>query len=442
MRYLPHTSEDVAEMLELVGAGSIDDLFDSVPAAARRPGGLALPEALTEWELTELMQRLAGKNAGCPKVYLGAGNYEHFIPESIKYLSSRSEFVTAYTPYQPEISQGTLQAIFEYQTLLARLLGLDVTNASMYDGASALAEALLMTIRISKKKKKVAVSRLVHPFYRRVVQTYFKPTGYELIELPYLPDGTTDLGPLKDIDDLAGVAIQSPNFFGVIENLQAAADLAHEKGALLTASFTEPLAFGLLKSPGRQGADIACGEGQSFGLSSSFGGPGLGVMACRMDYVRNIPGRLVGETKDLDGRRSFVLTLAAREQHIRREKAVSNICTNASHSALTAAMYLASLGSTGIRELAAMNRDKAEYLKSSLIKAGLEIVFSGPTFHEFVFRPPEGFEAKIPELLKKGIVPGLKLGQWHPELAGCRLVCVTETKSKEDLDVLVKEITS
>ena len=442
MRYLPHTSEDVAEMLELVGAGSIDDLFDSVPEAARRPGALALPEALTEWELTELMQRLAGKNAGCPKVYLGAGSYEHFIPESIRYLSSRSEFVTAYTPYQPEISQGTLQAIFEYQTLLARLLGLDVTNASMYDGASALAEALLMTIRISKKKKKAAVSRLVHPFYRRVVQTYFKPTGYELIELPYLPDGTTDLGPLKDIDDLAGLAIQSPNFFGVIENLRAAADLAHDKGALLAASFTEPLAFGLLKSPGRQGADIACGEGQSFGLSSSFGGPGLGVMACKMDYVRNIPGRLVGETTDLDGRRSFVLTLAAREQHIRREKAVSNICTNASHSALTAAMYLASLGSSGIRELAALNRDKAEYLKNGLKKAGLEIVFSGPTFHEFVFRPPEGFEIKMPELLKKGIVPGLDLGRWHPELAGCRLVCVTETKSKEDLDALVKEITS
>jgi Glycine cleavage system protein P (pyridoxal-binding), N-terminal domain len=257
-------------------------------------------------------------------VFMGAGSYEHYIPESVSYLLARSEFVTAYTPYQPEISQGTLQAIYEYQTLAARLLGMEAANASLYDGATALAEALLMAVRITRRKK-VAVSSLIHPLYRRVVQTYLEPTGYEVVELPCLEGGATDFSSIDEMDDLAAVAVQSPNFFGCIENLKVIGEMTHGKEALFIVSFTEPLAYGLLKTPGSLGADIACGEGQSLGIPRSFGGPGLGMFAGRMRHVRSMPGRLVGKTTDMDGKRGFVLTLATREQHIRREKATSNI---------------------------------------------------------------------------------------------------------------------
>jgi len=443
MLYFPHTDEEIASMLQVVGVENLDNLFSTVPEDCRFRGDLKLPESLSEWELNDHMASLSDNMAVSPeyKVFVGAGSYEHFIPASASYLLSRSEFVTSYTPYQPEMSQGTLQAIYEYQTLAARLLGMEVATASHYDGSTALAEALLMAIRISKRKK-VAVSSLIHPLYRQVIQTYFEPTGYEVVELPYLNNGLTDVTGLDGMDDLAAVAIQSPNFFGCIENLQAIGQKAHEKKALFVASFTEALAYGLLKSPGSQGADIVGGEGQSLGIPRSFGGPALGMLASTRKHMRNLPGRLVGKTKDLDGKRGFVLTLATREQHIRREKATSNICTNNSLCALAAAMYMASVGGTGIRELARLNHDKSEYLKMELKKAGFTITFDSPTFNEFVVEFPSGFEATYKSLLEKKIVAGLSLAPYYPELSSHYLLCVTETRSKDDMDALVREVKS
>jgi len=443
MLYLPHTSEDIASMLQAVGVDDLDELFSTVPEDCRCKGDLNLPEPLTEWELNDHMAAFSNSMAVSPeyKVFMGAGSYEHFIPESVSYLLSRSEFVTCYTPYQPEMSQGTLQAIYEYQTLAARLLGMEIATASHYDGATALAESLLMAIRVTRRRK-VAVSRLIHPLYRQVVQTYFEPTGYEVVELGYLESGVTDLAGIDDIDDLAAVAVQSPNFFGCIENLRAIGGMAHDKKALFVASFSEALAYGLLKNPGSQGADIAAGEGQSLGIPRSFGGPALGMLASSKKFMRSLPGRLVGQTKDLDGKRGFVLTLATREQHIRREKATSNICTNNSLCALAAAMYMASVGGTGIGGLARLNHDKAEYLKKELRKAGFTISFDSPTFNEFVVEFPADFEITYRRLLEKKIVAGLCLAPYYPELANHYLLCVTETRSKEDMDALVREVKS
>ena len=441
MRYLPHTLEDRAAMLEAIGVKSLDDLFPTVPEDCRRKGDLNLPGVMTEWELNTHIDTLAGTMAVSPdyNVFIGAGSYDHYIPASVAHLLSRSEFVTSYTPYQPEISQGTLQAIFEYQTLTARLLGMDVANASQYDGASSLAEALLMAVRITRKTK-VAVSQLIHPNYRQVIETYFEPTGYEIIELPYSTDGITDLSNIDDLQDLAAVAVQSPNFFGCIEDLQSVGEKTHGKKALFVVCFTEPLAYGLVKNPGSCDADIACGEGQSLGIPRTFGGPALGMFSAKQKYVRNMPGRLVGQTEDVNGRRGFVLTLATREQHIRREKATSNICTNHSLCALAATMYMASLGRTGFKELARLNFDKCEYLKDQLVQAGHTLPFKQSTFNEFVVKFPEGFEDTYENLLKKRIIAGLPLECYYPELSDHYLLCTTETISKKDIDTLVKEI--
>jgi len=443
MRYLPHTKEDIDAMLATVGVGNLDDLFATIPKDCCCRLDMDLPEAMTEWELNDHMDTLAAHMAVTPeyKVYLGAGSYDHFVPAAARYVLSRGEFVTSYTPYQPEISQGTLQAIYEYQTLASRLMGTEVATASHYDGATALAEALLMAIRITGKKR-VALSAAAHPLHRRVVRTYFDPPGYDLVELPYLEDGRTDLNVIDSLDDLAAVAVQSPNFFGCIEDLKSAADSAHGKDALLVASFTEPLAYGLLKSPGSLNADVVCGEGQSLGLPRSFGGPGLGMLGSRMKFVRSLPGRLVGRTKDIDGRNGFVLTLATREQHIRREKATSNICTNNSLCATTAAVYMASLGGTGFRELSQLNRDKAEYLKSRLAQGGFSSPFTAPTFNEFVIRFPDRFDDVYHRLLNKKIIAGLPLAKYYPELSDCTLLCVTETATRDDMDELVKEVQS
>ena len=443
MRYLPHTEEDIADMLQTVGSENLEALFSSIPESCRRLEDMNLPESLTEWELDNLMQSMSDDIAVSPeyKSFVGAGSYEHYIPASAQYLLSRSEFVTSYTPFQPEMTQGTLQAIYEYQTLVSRLLGMEVANASIYDGASALAEALLMAIRITGKNR-VAVSGLVHPLYRRVIQTYFKPSGYEIVELPYLESGSTDISGLKNLEDFAAVAIQSPNFFGCIENLHSVGEMAKDKKALLVAAFTEPLAFGLFKSPGRLGADIACGEGQSLGIPQSFGGPALGLFAAKLKYVRHMPGKLVGETVDREGKRGYVLTLATREQHIRREKATSNICTNNSLCALASAMYMASVGGTGIRSLARLNYDKSEYLQSAFRDAGISIPFEGTTFNEFVVKLPAGSKDAYDRLLKKKIIAGLDLAGYYPELENHYLFCVTETRSKEEMDQLVQEMTS
>jgi len=371
MRYLPHTAEDIDEMLAELGKARLDDLFEMIPENCRRRTELDLSPALTEWDLIERVDSLAATMATLPayKLFMGAGSYAHFIPAAISYLLARSEFLTPYTPYQPEMAQGTLQGIYEYQTLTARLLGMEIANASLYDGASALAEALLMAMRITGRRH-VAISALIHPLYHQVARTYLKPTGCRITLLPFDASGRTCIDLPADDDDLAAVALQSPNFFGCIEDLETWGEQVHASGALLIAAFSEPLAYGLFKSPGSQGADIACGEGQSLGIPRTFGGPGLGMFACKAKYVRNLPGRLVGETVDQAGNRGFVLTLATREQHIRRERATSNICTNNSFCALAAAIYMAALGRSGIRKLARLNYDKSEYLKKELAGAG------------------------------------------------------------------------
>lgn len=443
MHYFPHTPEEIREMFAAIGVGDFDDLFAMIPKNCRRKEEMGLPPAMPELELNRHLDRLAASTAVSPEYnsFLGAGRYDHFIPHVIPYLLSRSEFSTSYTPYQPEVSQGTLQAIFEYQTLTARLLGMDVANASLYDGASALAEALLMAIRIAKKKK-IAISRLVHPHYRQVVESYFASTGYELIELDYLPNGRTDVGALGSLDDLAGVAIQSPNVLGCIEDVAGAAAEAKRTSALTIVCFTEAMAYGLLKSPGDQGADIACGEGQSFGIPMAYGGPGLGMLTCRQEYMRSIPGRLVGQTVDLEGKRGYVLTLATREQHIRREKATSNICTNSGLCALAASIYLSSAGRSGLRELAAINHDKAVYLCGRLKESGATTPFSGPFFNEFVVRFEKGFKQRYDQLLSRKVIAGWPLGKWYPELADHYLLSVTEAKTKQQMDNLVKEVTT
>jgi glycine dehydrogenase subunit 1 len=442
MRYLPHTDDEIRDMLAVIGRSSLDELFCSVPDGCRYQGEMALPEAMDEWQLTEHMAKLSAAMQvdQHAKVLIGAGSYHHHIPETIRAIMSRSELLTAYTPYQPEMAQGTLQGIYEYQTLTSRLLGMDVANASIYDGASALAEGMLMGLRMAKKKARVAVSSAVHPHYRQVVKSYLEPTCYEMVELPVGPDGRTDVSGLAAIGDVAAVAIQSPNFFGVIEDLEGLGRMVHGAGAVLVATFTEALAYGLLKSPGACGADIACGEGQSFGMPRSFGGAALGMFACRNEFVRNMPGRLVGQTKDLEGKRGFVLTLSTREQHIRREKATSNICSNQGICTLIAAMYMASLGASGLAELARLNHSKAEYLKEGLLAAGARIVFNAPTFNEFVVEFPGDFRPAYQRLLAQKIVAGLELGRFYAEHANRYLFCVTETTGREILDAIVAEV--
>ncbi|OEU58333.1 MAG: glycine dehydrogenase (aminomethyl-transferring) [Desulfobulbaceae bacterium S3730MH12] len=442
MRYLPHTDEDIRNMFDAIGVKDFEELFSTVPESCRYDKEMALPDPKTEWGLNEYMAEIRKMMKVTPEhtVLIGAGRYQHNIPSTIPSIMGRSELLTAYTPYQPEMAQGTLQGLFEYQTLTARLLGVDVANASMYDGASALAEALLMGLRVGKKKKRVAMSAAIHPHFREVVRTYFHPTEFEIVELPFLENGRTDFASLSNGDDFAAVALQSPNFFGVVEEMEAAAEAIHQAGALFVAGFSEPLAFGLLKSPGEAGADIVCGEGQSFGMPESFGGPGLGMFGCKQKYVRNLPGRLVGETTDLDGNRGYVLTLATREQHIRREKATSNICSNQGICTLTAAMYMASLGGTGLRKLARLNYDKSEYLKQGLEEAGASVCFSSPTFNEFVVEFKDDFRPVQGRLMEQKIVAGLDLAKYYPGFDNRYLFCVTETASKEILDTVISEV--
>ncbi|MFP4085618.1 MAG: aminomethyl-transferring glycine dehydrogenase subunit GcvPA [Desulfobacteraceae bacterium] len=441
MRYLPHTDEEIADMLETIGADGLDDLFAAVPEACRVDHPPDIPGPLTEWDLRIQLDQISGRmGVGAPYgTYLGGGRYDHYIPAFIPALLSRSEFTTAYTPYQAEISQGTLQGIYEFQTLISRFLGMEVANASLYDGASALAEGLLMAHRITRGTR-VALSGVIHPHYRQVVRSYLRPAGVEMMELPWQADGRTDPDGLNQMGDLAAVAIQSPNFFGSIEDLKLISAICSEKKALLVTCFTEPLAYGLLKSPGSQGAHVACGEGQSLGIPMGYGGPGLGLFATRRDYVRQMPGRLVGKTSDTQGKQGFVLTLATREQHIRREKATSNICTNSSLCALNAAMYMAALGGPGIRELAQLNHDKAAYLKAGLREMGCSIPFDAPTFNEFVVAFPGAGEEVYGRLLEKRVAAGLPLAPYAPDLGGHYLMCVTETKSKSDMDQLIAQV--
>jgi len=442
MRYFSHTPEDIRHMLSEIRAGKIEDLFSVIPENCRMHKDPDIPSPMSEWDLFRKMQEMAADMPSPDyRTYLGAGRYEHYIPAILPYLISRSEFSTSYTPYQPEISQGTLQAIYEYQTMTSRLLGMDVANASLYDGASALSEAILMALRITRGKN-IAISKLVHPFYRETAKTVLAPTSSKVMELPYRNDGTTDFSALREVEDPGAVVVQSPNFFGCLEDIRKVSDAIDHRKTLLIACFTEPIAFGLIQPPGDQGADIVCGEGQSLGMSVSFGGPGLGMIACKNDYIRNMPGRLVGKTADADGKPAFVLTLATREQHIRREKATSNICTNSSLCAVTALMFMASVGGSGMKKLAQINHDKAEYLKNALRAKGIGIPFAGATFNEFVVQFPDGFHTKYEDLLQEKIVPGLPLAGFYPELKNHYLICVTETKRKSDLDRFIEKVTS
>lgn len=443
MHYIPHTKKDVESMLSAIGASSEDEIFQGIPKDLLRKKKLDLGEPLTEWEVLEEMKKLSSDMTSSDNkmVFMGAGSYYHNIPAVVPYLASRSEFLTAYTPYQPEVSQGTLQAIYEYQTLTARLLGMDIANASIYDGGSSLAEALLMALRVKKKRKKVAVSMAVNPGYRSVVETYFKPNEFEIVYVPYDENGKTDLSKIGSMDDIAALAVQSPNFFGVVEDNQKISDFCKEKDSLFVSCFSEAFAFGLYKPAGLYDADIVCGEGQSMGMPQSFGGPGLGMFTCKQKYMRSMPGRLCGQTVDKDGKRGFVLTLSTREQHIRREKATSNICSNQGLCATTAGIFMACLGKIGLREIAKQNFDKAAYLKKQLIECGFEEKFPGSSvFNEFVLKAPENFELVWDKMTKNGAVAGLPMECSYPELKGCYLFCATEAYTKENIDKFINAL--
>jgi glycine dehydrogenase subunit 1 len=435
LRYLPHTDADVREMLAVIGAPDVAALFDSIPARFRLARPLDLPPSASEYEVLDELGALAARNenAATRAWFLGAGVHHHYVPSAVDALISRAEFYTSYTPYQPEISQGTLQAIFEWQTMLCGLTGQEVSNASLYDGASATAEAVLMALRIAKRRK-LAVSGALHPHYRGVLETYLAALDFELVTLPRGADGRTRADAVDG--ETACVLVQQPNFFGCIEDLRALASAAHASGALLVTAVAEAISLALLAAPGACGADIVCGEAQSFGVPMAFGGPHLGFLTSRASHVRQMPGRLVGETLDADGQRGYVLTLSTREQHIRRERATSNICTNQGLCLMMATIFLALHGKTGLRALAERNLSKAEYAKARLRSAGLALPFSAPTFNEFVVQLREPADGVIARARAQGIVAGLDLAKHAPELGDALLVCVTETASRAQIDEL------
>jgi len=437
MDYYPHTPDDIAQMQSVVGIASIDELFADIPQKFRLKSVLDIPAALSEQETIAAMSGIASKNKLPQLTLTGAGAYYHFIPAVVGHIVGRAEFYTAYTPYQAEISQGILQAIYEYQTMIAHLTGTEIANASMYDGASAMAEAAVLCAKMSNRTK-IIVARSVHPEYRQVVNTYSWANGYTVVEIPYAPSGQIDLNALQnELDDqVAAVLVQSPNFFGVIEDIVPLTDAAHNKGALLVAGFTDGTSLGILQPAGASGADFVVGEGQSFGNPLNYGGPYLGIFAAREKFMRRIPGRLVGATVDKNGKRGFVLTLQTREQHIRREKATSNICSNEALCALAAGVYLAALGKN-LRKLAELNIYKTQYLKNKLLQLkGWKEVFSAPVYNEFVLRCPDA--RLVNEKLKnKGIIGGYELHKDYPELENALLFCATEMISKDDMDKVV-----
>jgi glycine dehydrogenase subunit 1 len=441
-------------MLRAIGAKSIDDLFAMVPADLRLRRELAIPPAMSEMELTQHMAALSAKNehAGSKVCFLGGGSYDHFIPAAVDELAGRGEFYTSYTPYQAEVSQGNLQVVFEYQSLITRLTGMDVSNASLYDGGSASAEAVLMAISCTQRYGKVVLAASVHPEYRQTIATYLKDLGVEVVTV-----GTAtgvvkpqDLAAAVD-DKTACIVVQQPNFFGCIEDAGSLATIAHDAGALVVAAF-DPISLGLLKRPGDWGADIAIAEGHTLGTAMSYGGPYLGIMACREKLIRRMPGRIAGETVDRRGNRCFALTLQTREQHIRREKATSNVCTNQGLFALRATIYMALLGPHGLRETANLCLQKSRYAAKQICGSGdtgsasasrFELAFNAPTLKEFVIRDKRG---RVDDLLEKALaaefLAGIPLGQWYPELKDCSLVAVTEKRTKQEIEALAKSLSA
>ena len=444
MVYGPHTPETRAQMLASLGLDSVDQLFDDIPAPVRADG-LELPAPLSELDLSRELSALAAANRTDLVSFLGAGVYRHHIPSAVDAVLSRGEFYTAYTPYQPEISQGTLQTIYEFQSLVGQLTGLPVVSASHYDGAAATAEAALMTVR-AKRRDRVLISRALHRHYIETARTYFAPGARELEELPTTSDGLTDLEALEqalaDPDrPVAGLILGQPNAFGLLEPMAQAAELAHAAGALFVA-VVEPTSLAVLAPPADYGADIAAGEGQPLGIAPQYGGPYLGLLACTRELMRQIPGRLVGRTTDVEGRRAFVMTLRAREQDIRRDKAASNICTNQALCALAATTYLATLGPHGLRDVAAAGAAAAHRLESALAEAGYERVHEAPYLNEFALRVP-GAAAAHAALLERGVLAGLPLAAWYPDdpdLADALLLCATELTTDEDVGRLVASL--
>ncbi|HWO42484.1 MAG TPA: aminomethyl-transferring glycine dehydrogenase subunit GcvPA [Candidatus Eisenbacteria bacterium] len=443
MRYTPHTLDDQARMLRTIGIQDIKQLYEHVPARLRETAGIRLPGGLAEVAVRRRLANLAAKNAAATdwSFFLGGGIYHHAIPSAVDAVVSRSEFATSYTPYQPEVSQGTLQALYEFQTLVCQLTGMEAANAGVYDGASAAAEAVLMSRRIQPlSRRQVLVSRALHPHYREVIRTYARNLeDVALQEIRFGDSGATDLERLRAAlgPSTMCVVLGYPNFFGVIEDLASAQAACARAGAHLISVTTEPLALGLLKPPGFFGAEIAVGEGQSFGVPMNLGGPGFGFFATQRRFIRNLPGRLVGETVDVEGRRGFVLTLATREQHIRRERATSNICTSQTLCALAATVFLSLMGKTGLRRLAEINAARAHQARARLIReARAEAVFSGPFFNEFVVRVRD-LDRAIRRAGERRIVPGIELSRWYPELPEALLVCVTEMNEREEVERLV-----
>ncbi|MGH2614563.1 MAG: aminomethyl-transferring glycine dehydrogenase subunit GcvPA [Thermomicrobiales bacterium] len=441
MTFNPHTEADRAEMLTATGATTIEEFFAPVPGPVRFPE-LDLPPVLTEMEAADHLARLAARNPAFPAedIFLGAGSYRHFIPATVGQILARGEFYTAYTPYQPEVAQGTLQVIYEFQSLVAALTGMDVANASMYDGATALAEGALMTVSRTRGRRRIVVSSTVHHAYREVLRTYLEGLDLELVETPLPGAGfRTTTASIEEYlsDDLACVVVQYPNFFGGIEDLTALADQAHARGGALVVS-TYPVPLGLLKPPGELGADIVAAEGQSLGIPQSYGGPYVGLLAARQSYVRQMPGRLAGATVDAEGKRGFVLTLQTREQHIRREKATSNICTNQGLMATAATVHMATLGPEGFREAARRSYQNAHYLADQIRAVpGYSIATGGEFFHEFVVATPRPASEVLSHLLEQGILGGLDLGTVAPTLDRFLLVCATETNTRAGIDRLV-----
>jgi glycine dehydrogenase subunit 1 len=439
MAYILNTPDDVAAMLSTIGITSLDDLFETLPSDIRLGRPLHIPPALAELSLTAHLSDLAARNQGAATFpcFLGAGAYDHFIPAVVDQLSGRGEFFTAYTPYQPEASQGTLQAIFEYQTLITQLTDMDVSNASLYDGGSAVAEAALMAMAVTGRGSQLVLAGSLHPEYRQVVRTMLANQGTEIVTVP-APAGRLDVARVEAAitNETAALVVQQPNFFGQLEEVERLVAAAHARKALAIVS-VDPTSLGLLARPGDLGADIVVAEGQSLGNPLAFGGPYLGIMACREAFVRKMPGRIAGQTTDRHGRRCWVLTLQTREQHIRRERATSNICTNQGLLALRASIYLAVMGPSGLQQVAELCARNAHYAASRLSEIpGVRLAFEGPFFMEFVIRVDGDPEAILDRVLRLGYHGGIALGRWEPGLADCILIAVTEKRTRAEIDGL------
>jgi glycine dehydrogenase subunit 1 len=439
MSYIPHTKNQCRQMLDTIGAASIEELFSDIRPSLK-PKSFSIPDGISEYQVVSFMHELASRNATSLKSFLGAGFYDHYIPAAIDMIAGRSDFYTAYTPYQPECSQGWLQAIYEYQTAICQLTGLDCSNASLYDGGTAIYEAVMMAIKATGRNKVIMDSGL-NMIYRTMLYTYTSNLNIEFVETPVVHGQSCREEIYRHLDDkTAAVVIQNPNFFGAIDDHSDIIDRAHSLGVLAIMS-VYPISLGILKTPGEMGADIATGEGQSLGLPLSFGGPYLGFMACRQTLIRKMPGRIAGATVDKDGRRGFVLTLQAREQHIRREHAISNICSNEALCALRACVYLSLMGKTGMQELAQSNHDKAEYAKECISKIpGVEVKRSSPTFNEFTVKINKNADVVVEKMIDKGFAPGFPLGRFYKGMNNYLLVAVTEKRTKQDIDQFIQAL--